>query len=130
MSILALASSAMLVFHCVGTEGQSKFALTFEQRGDRISEVTLGQADVPRVGNDTDTSWTGKEVDGTVTFAYRGGPKAGFSAGMTLKPNSKDSGKYLLEWSETTGGGHIWLTSEGSATCVVPEFAKPQDASK
>ena len=121
----------LVVYHCVNEKDQAKFALTYELDGSKISNVAVGYHGVPRLGSDVGTHWRGQVAGDDVMFNFKENSK-GFSIVGSMKlVKSSAPGHFTLTWEDTSGGGHIYMTSqESSADCVFPDFEHQQSMSQ
>lgn len=113
----------LVVYHCENSADRSRFALTYELRGSRISNVSVGHFGVPRLGSDTDTRWRGRAVGGDVEFTFEE-RSGGHSLTATMKLVETDEpDHYRLTWSSSDASGHIVVESEPrTADCIMPVF--------
>lgn len=123
-SAAALAEEpGLVVYHCENSADRSPFTLTYELRGSRISNVSVGHFGVPRLGSDTDTRWRGRMVGDDVEFTF-GERSGGHSLTATMKLVETDEpDRYRLTWSSSDASGHLVVESEPrTADCIMPVF--------
>jgi hypothetical protein len=124
--LLAADGGEQLVYHCRNVEDQSRFALVFKRRGDRLRDVTVGHYALPRIGDDVRTRWRGTMVGEEAVFRYGASRRpAPLSGEMRLSPVAGRDHEYRLTWSSRHAGGHVQIEGEQQAAdCTVPEFAR------
>jgi hypothetical protein len=131
-AFLLSATSELVVYHCNNAADQTRFALTYERRGRKLRNVTIGYFGLPRVGRDVRTSWTGGlEADGGATFRMIERGRGSYVRGdMRLSPVQGRSGVFRLSWSSIIGGGHTPIEDpERFAECNLQDFGRADPAS-
>ena len=130
-TLIAAAGGETIVYRCRNAADEASFALTFERRGRRLRDVTIGHYGLPRLGEDVRTRWRGEMTGADALFTLRSDrPHTRFSAEMRLAPDPQREGAFRLTWTSTLVGGHVQLQEqERSATCTRVEFEQASPAS-
>ena len=129
--LLAADGAERMVYHCRNAADETRFALTYERRGSRLRDVTVGHFGLPRLGDDLQTRWRGEMVAGEAVFRVaqdRSGSR--LTGVMRLSPVAGRDEQFLLTWYSTMGGAHVVLEEEErSAGCTLIRFEQANPSS-
>ena len=125
MIALALIFAAVPVseahaYLCKGSDNISQFVLSFQEKGNRVSDVRVYVEGTPRLSPDLATQWKGKKSARAVSFAYSASYTKGLLVGgsMELSPVADMRNQYELSWTEVFGlNSHVPMESGGKARC-------------